>query len=113
VHGMMDGAVIGPLELGERPFEEIVMDGVADIPASARKAGTKDAISLKIKESAPKVTMHNLRNQYEHMVPRIYSRKEPFYSLDYIEATVDNLWVSEEDPEDEPLRKRMQELRHL
>ena len=53
MHEMMDGAVIGTLELGERPFEEIVMDSVADIPASARKAGTKDAISLKIKEFAP------------------------------------------------------------
>ena len=48
VHGMIDGAVIGPLELGKRPFEEIVMDGIADIPASARKACTKDAVSLKI-----------------------------------------------------------------
>ena len=63
MYGMMDGAVIGTLELGERPFEEIVMDGIADIPASARKAGTKDAISLKIEEFAPNVTMHNLSNQ--------------------------------------------------
>jgi hypothetical protein len=63
VHEMMDGAVIGTLELGERPFEEIMMDGVADIPASARKAGTKYAISLKTKEFAPNVTMHNLSNQ--------------------------------------------------
>jgi hypothetical protein len=63
VHGMTDGAVIGTLKLGERPPEEIVMGGVADIPASAIKAGTKDAISLKIKEFAPNVTMHNLSNQ--------------------------------------------------
>jgi hypothetical protein len=112
VHGMMDDAVIGPLELGERPFEEVVMDGVADIPASARKAGTKDAISLKIKEFAPNVTMHDLSNQYEHMVPRIYSRTEPFYSLDYIEAIVDDLGALEEDPEGEPLRNARAE-RHL
>lgn len=45
--------------------------------------------------------MHNLSNQYEHMAPRIHSRAEPFYSLDYIEAMVDDLEASEEDPEDE------------
>ena len=113
VYRMTDGAVIGPLELGKRPFEEIVMGGVADIPASARKAGTKDAVSLKIEEFAPNITMHYLSSQYKHMAPRIHSRTEPFYSLDYIEAIVDDLGASEEDPEDEPLWKRMQELRDI
>ena len=57
--------------------------------------------------------MHNLNNQYEYMAPRIHSQEEPFYSLDYIEAIVDDLEASEEDPEDEPLWKRMQELRDI
>ena len=47
------------------------------------------------------------------MAPRIHSQEEPFYSLDYIEAIVDGLGALEEDPEGEPLRMRMQELRHL